>query len=169
MEQLKDSPYEVRLLDPANVRLVRSQAGVLSMEYGEERHAEVWLFRAFPLSRQDEYISVRTAKGEEIGLLERLTDLNEASLTEARNELKLRYLVPTVTHIEKIKQYPGMWVWELETTLGPVKLSMRNLHEHIQTVGPTRLLLSDLDGNRCEIKDIETLNAHSQKQLSKVI
>ncbi|TMV51508.1 DUF1854 domain-containing protein [Paenibacillus mesophilus] len=169
MEQATDSKYEIRLLDPANVRLSRSAGGVLEMEYDGELSPEVLLFQTYPLSRQEEYVSVRNGKGEEIGIIERLTDLAPGSLEEARKELRLRYLVPRVTRIDKIKQFPGMWVWELQTTLGPTKMSMRNLHEHIQTVGDNRLLLSDMDGNRCEIADMEALDPHSRKQLSRVL
>lgn len=169
MEQAADSKYEVRLLDPARVRFSRGNGGILEMEVEGERIPEVLLFRTYPLSRQEEYISARNGKGEEIGIIERLADLAPDSLEEARKELRLRYLVPRVTRIDKIKQFPGMWVWELQTTLGPTKLSMRNLHEHIQTVGDNRLLLSDMDGNRCEIADMDALDPQSRKQLSRVL
>jgi hypothetical protein len=166
---ITETPYEIRLLDPVDIRFVRTDGGVLAMDYEGERHPEVLLFRTFPLSKHEQFLSVRNAKGEEIGLLEQLSDLEPASQDEVRQELRLRYLVPSVTGIDRIKQYPGMWVWELQTTLGPVKLSMRNLHEHIQYVGPHRLLLSDIDGNRCEIFDIQALDPNSRKQLSRII
>ncbi|PYI55128.1 DUF1854 domain-containing protein [Paenibacillus flagellatus] len=164
-----DSPYEIRLLDPADVRFRRGAGGLLEMDHAGERHEEVLLYRTFPLSRQEHYISVRNGKGEEIGIVERLADLEPDSAEEARKELRLRYLVPRVIRIDKIKQFPSMWVWELETTLGPIKLSMRNLHEHIQQVGEKRLLLSDMDGNRCEIADMDALDPGSRKQLLRVV
>jgi hypothetical protein len=169
MEQVTDVKYEIRLLAPDRVRFLRGTGGVLEMDNEGERSPEVLLYRTYPLSRQEEYISVRDGKGEEIGIIERLSDLDPDSLEEARKELRLRYLVPRVERIDKIKQYPGMWVWELQTTLGPIKLSMRNLHEHIQMVGESRLLLSDMDGNRCEIYDTEALDPQSRKLLSRVM
>lgn len=168
-EQMASNPYEIRLLSPEHIRFMRSDGGVLEMEYEGERHPEVLLFRTFPLSKHEQFLSVRNGKGEEIGLLEQLSDLEQSSQDEVRQELRLRYLVPSVTSIDRIKQFPGMWVWELQTTLGPVKMSMRNLHEHIQNVGPDRLLLSDIDGNRCEIFDIQALDASSRKQLLRVL
>jgi hypothetical protein len=167
--QLANDTYEIKLLDPAKVRLFRSDRNVLEMEYEGERYAEVLVYRAFPLSRQEEYISIRTAKGDEIGIIERLQDLDAESLKEARIELQLRYLVPKITRIHKIRQLPGIWQWELETTLGPRKMSMRNLHDHMQFIGESRLIVSDLDGNRCEIPDIEALDPHSRKMLDKVL
>ncbi|MFK7696596.1 DUF1854 domain-containing protein [Paenibacillus sp. HJGM_3] len=164
-----ETSYEIRLLEPADLRFRRSDGGVLTLEYKEERHPEVLLYRTYPLSRHEQYLSVRSGKGEEIGVLERLSDLDPESQAEARKELKLRYLVPSVTSIVRIKQYPGMWVWDLQTTLGPIKMSMRNLHEHIQAIGSDRLLLSDIDGNRCEIFSIEALDANSRKILSRII
>lgn len=169
MEQVTDLKYEIRLLEPSKVRFSRGAGGVLEMEYEEVRSPEVLLYRTYPLSRQEQYISVRDGKGEELGIIEQLTDLAPDSLEEARKELRLRYLVPKVTRIDKIKQFPGMWVWELQTTFGPIKLSMRNLHEHIQMIGDKRLLLSDMDGNRCEIFDTDELDPQSRKQLARVL
>ncbi|WP_127579020.1 DUF1854 domain-containing protein [Paenibacillus koleovorans] len=167
--EAQEISYEIELLTPDEVRFVRRPGGMLGMEYKGVSYPEVLLYRTYPLSKSEQYLSVRQPKGEEIGILERLSDLDPASQAEVRTELRLRYLIPTVTRIVKIKQYPGMWVWELETSLGPIKLSMRNLHEHVQMIGADRILLSDLDGNRCEIPSVERLEPASQKQLSKIL
>jgi hypothetical protein len=161
--------YDIVLLDPKTAKFNRTPGGVLSLHTGSADYAEVLLFRAFPLSMQDRFISVRTPKGDEIGMIADVSELEEASRMEVLQELQLRYMIPRVTRIDKIKQLPGMWVWNLQTTLGPIKLSMRNLHEHVQSVGRGRLLLSDLDGNRCEIADIDALDAGSRKQLNRIM
>lgn len=161
--------YAIEVLDPAKLGLVRTEGGLLSMRLGEAYYPEVLLYRAFPLSMQTRYISVRTAKGDELGIIEDLAELSVDSRAEADKELSLRYMIPRVEQVVKIKQHPGMWVWELETTMGPLKMSMRNLHEHLQPIGSDRLMLSDMDGNRCEIASIRELDAGSRKQLGRIL
>ncbi|WP_409341593.1 DUF1854 domain-containing protein [Paenibacillus sp. MBLB4367] len=161
--------YDVAELDPATVAFRRSPGGVMTMESNGESYPEVLLYRTFPLSMPTQFISVRSSNGEEIGVIADLDSLDERSRREAERELTLRYLVPKVIRIERIKQNPGMWVWELETTLGPLKLTMRNLYEHLQSPAPGRLLISDMDGNRCEIENMEQLDANSKKWLRKFL
>lgn len=161
--------YDIAELNPGMMTLKRSPGGVLTMEADGVLHMEVLLYRTFPLSMPTQYISVRTAKGDEIGIINDIAKLQETSRREAERELALRYLVPIVTRIDKIKQSPGMWIWHLETTMGTVALSMRNLYEHIQSPAPGRLLLTDMDGNRCEIADMDQLDAHSKKQLQRIL
>ncbi|MDF2671408.1 MAG: hypothetical protein K0R67_3714 [Paenibacillus sp.] len=161
--------YDITLLEPSKIHFVRSPGGMLTLDTGTDFHPEVWLYRSFPLSMQERFISVRNSKGEELGMIEDLAELSEDSIEAVQLELSFRYMIPKVTKILKIKQLPGMWQWDLETTLGPIKLSMRNLHEHVQRVGGAGLLLTDLDGNRCEISDTESLDASSKRQLGQVL
>jgi hypothetical protein len=160
--------YDITLLEPAKAHFVRSPGGMLTLDTGTNFYPEILLYRAFPLSMQERFISVRNAKGEELGVIEDLAELQPDSREAVRLELSFRYMIPKVTRILKIKQLPGMWRWDMETTLGPIKLTMRNLHEHVQRVGRTGLLLTDLDGNRCEITDTENLDASSRRLLGQV-
>lgn len=166
---MSNGSYEIVVLDAGSVSFRRTDGGMLSMESGGTLYPEVLLYRAFPLSRQDEYISVRDREGLEIGIIAGLSELDDISRKEVEKELKLRYLLPQVQQIVSIKQHSGMWVWHLQTSLGPIKLTMRNLHEHVQPIARKRLLLSDMDGNRCEIHDYTALDPQSRKQLMRVL
>jgi hypothetical protein len=162
-------PYEIQILDSRQVWMERSPGGVLQATIDGVDYPEILLFRAYPFSRPTEYISVRTPKEEEIGLIRSLNELEAASRKEVERELNLRYLIPRVTHIEKIKQTPGLWIWKVETTLGSMTLALRNLHEHLQSPAPGRYLITDIEGRRCEIPDIAALDAHSRKQWNKIV
>lgn len=162
-------PYEIIVLDSQNVWLGRSSGGVLQAVIDGVEYPEVLLYRAYPFSKPTEYISVRNPKEEEIGIIRNLMELETASREEAERELHLRYLIPRITHIEKIQQKPALWIWKVETTLGPMTLALRNLHEHLQSPAPGRYLISDIEGRRCEIEDISTLDAHSRKQWNKIL
>ncbi|WP_282935547.1 DUF1854 domain-containing protein [Paenibacillus sp. RC67] len=162
-------PYEIVLLDSRNVWLARSAGGLLQAVIDGVEYPEVLLYRAYPFSRPTEYISVRTPKEEEIGIILKLSELEDGSREEAERELNLRYLIPRITHIEKIAQKPALWIWNVETTLGTMTLALRNLHEHLQSPAPGRYLISDIEGRRCEIEDINALDAHSRKQWGKIL
>jgi hypothetical protein len=74
-----------------------------------------------------------------------------------------------MTHTEKIAQKPALWIWNVKTSLGPMTLALRNLHEHLQSPAPGRYLITDIEGRRCEIPDIAALDAHSRKQWGKIL
>lgn len=164
-----DDTFDITLLNPDQTIFMRSSGGMLTMAHKGTSYSEVHLYRAFPLSKWSEYISVRTPKGDEIGILAELAALDEASRGEVERELLHSYMVPEVTGIDKIKENPGMWVWHVQTTMGPAYISMPNLHEHVQTIAPGRLLLSNQDGDRWEIPDLQALDKHSQKQMSNIM
>jgi len=160
-------PYDIRCLDPADVVLSRGRGGVLRAVIDGTEYPEVALSRIFPLSIPKKYISVNKPDGEEIGIITDISQLGPSSLQELEAELRFRYLVPIVTRIDRIKQEPSLWIWDVQTDRGPMSLVMRNLHEHVQTVSQGRLMITDIDGRRCEIVQVDQLDAHSHKQLSK--
>lgn len=162
-------PYEVVILNPAAVSLTRNSGGLLQAVIDGVEHPHVALFRTYPLSRPFQYISVRDPKGEEIGIVRALSELDTDSRQEAEAELRLAYLVPRVTRIDRIKDEPGLWIWDLQTDRGPLRAAMRNLHEHLQVPGTGRLLITDMDGRRCEIASVEALDSHSRRELAKVM
>jgi hypothetical protein len=166
---MKRDPYEIVIMDAGQVWLGRSPGGVLQATIGGEDYPEVHLFRCYPFSKPAEYISVRTPKVDEIGIIRSLEELEAASREEAQRELNLRYLIPRITYIEKIQQKPALWIWNVDTTLGPMTLAMRNLHEHLQSPAPGRYLITDIEGRRCEIPDIAQLDAHSRRQWDKIL
>jgi hypothetical protein len=74
-----------------------------------------------------------------------------------------------VTRVDSVKFKSDLWLWELQTHLGPTRMAMRNLHEHLQYPGGGRVILTDIQGKRCEIPDWQTLDAHSRRQLEEVL
>ncbi len=162
-------PYQVRMLHPSDVSFSRGDGGVLQAVVQGTAYEEIALYRTFPLTRPAEYISVRTAQGEEIGVIADISELDPESFREAQTELRFRYLVPAVNRIDGIKQTPGLWIWKVQTNLGPMRLTMRNLHEHLQFPAPGRVLITDMDGRRSEIPDVRKLDARSRRELRKIM
>ena len=82
-----------------------------------------------------------------------------------REELARRYLVPAVQRILTAKERFGTVDWEMETDRGVRKLTTRNLRENVQRPAPGRIILSDVDGNRYDIRNIDELDLNSQQLL----
>jgi hypothetical protein len=147
----------------------RDHGGILNVIINNEVYEEISLYRTFPFSKPYEYISIRTKSDEELGIIKNIEKLEKLSKEEAYKELRLRYLIPKVTHILAIEQEPGLWTMELDTDRGKLQLLMRNIHEHIQYTGTERILITDMEGKRCEITEINKLDKHSLRELDKVL
>jgi len=161
--------YDIRVFEPSEVTFSRSSGGVLQGIIDGTPHEELVVYRAFPFRYTTEFISIRNAKGEELGIVRDLSELDEESRKELNTELEFRYFLPKVTRVDSVKQRTDLWIWELQTNLGPTRLTMRNLHEYVQFPGGHRMILTDLNGKRCEITDWNALDAHSRKQLADVV
>lgn len=166
--QTKD-PYEINILDPENVSLCRGKGGVFQGVIEGKAYDELIVFRAFPFMYTTKYISIRNLKEEEIGIVRDLEQLDLESRTELEKELQFRYFLPKVMRIDSIKSKTDLWIWDLQTHLGPTRITMRNLHEHLQFPGGNRIILTDTNGKRCEISDWKALDGHSRKQLNDVV
>lgn len=166
MEEL----FELRLLQPDEIQIQRQSGGLLQAELNDQMHEEINIYQVFPFKRPNQYISIRTSDGNELGIVKDITELDPISRTELEKELHLRYLLPKVIKIKRIKQEPGrLWVIELMTDRGDIRLLMRNLHEHIKILPTGRILLTDIDGLRCEITDRNDLDFQSLNELRKIM
>lgn len=160
---------DIRILQPADVYVYRSEGGVLQGVIVGKTYDELLVYLAFPMQYTSSYLSIRTKEGNELGIVRELAELEKDSAAALEEELGLRYFLPRVSRIERIKQKSDLWFWEMQTHLGPMRIIMRNLHEHIHFPGGDRIILSDLDGRRCDIENWKRLDAHSQRLLRDIL
>lgn len=161
--------YDIRIFEPSHVFFSRGPGGVFQGVIDGKTYEELVVYRAFPFLYTTQYISIRNEKGEELGIVRDLAQLDGESAKELQRELGYRYFLPIVTRVDSVKQKSELWIWELQTNLGPTRLAMRNLHEHLLFPGDGRVVLSDMNGRRCEIADWRALDAHSRMQLTDVL
>lgn len=165
---MKDT-YDIHMIEPDCALFSRGQGGVFQGVINGKPYEELVVYRAFPFLYTTQYISIRDAKGDELGIIRDIADLDEESLREIERELQFRYFLPRVTSVDGVKQKSDLWLWELQTNLGPTRIAMRNLHEHMQFPSGNRIILTDINGKRCEIADWQALDSYSRKQLTDVI
>jgi hypothetical protein len=153
---------EKRYLDAKKLRFAKHGACLRLTLEDEVSYLEVKVTRLFPLSDPDCYLAVRDKDNEEIGILTKLSDLDEANRNLILEQLERRYLMPIITRVINVKERFGTAEWEVETSRGKRKFTMRNMRENITNVTPYRYLLTDVDGNRFDVRDLRELDSTSK-------
>lgn len=115
-----------------------------------------------PLTRPGKYLALLNGKGEEITTIADPDQLENASKAAVMEELHRRYLTATVHKVTHAKNEFGATYWHVITDRGERDFVTQSLQENAQWLGPTHLLLIDVDGNRFEIPDIEALDLKSR-------
>lgn len=122
----------------------------------------VEVLAAFPLSHPEENIVLRDGKGQELGVLHRLSEVPEEARTLLREELRRRYFLPRITKIHNIQERFGSSVWEVDTDRGPCQIVTAQMNEAVHELKPSRYLITDSNGSRYEIVDLRQLDMDSQ-------
>ncbi|MCL2740868.1 MAG: DUF1854 domain-containing protein [Oscillospiraceae bacterium] len=155
----------IRYLDPVSTAFKETEGGFVSMEAGpDESYPRVNFQRSFPFSRSGEFISVRTVEGKEIGIIKKLSLFASEAVAMVGRQLDRRYFSPTVTKINSIKEEFGYNYFDVESSAGQCRFTVRGGH-NVVSITETRVLLLDVDGNRFEIPDINKLDDRSLKRL----
>jgi hypothetical protein len=155
---------ELHYLEPLTIRFERTGAQ-LHLDLGSIAYRNVVLTCAFPLSLPLYFLSVRDADNNEIGMIKDASELdteNQRIITEA---LERRYLMPIIQRVLRVKERFGTLDWKVMTDRGPRAFTTRDLRENVVHPTPERTLLTDVDGNRYDVRDIYALDRASQAWL----
>lgn len=125
----------------------------------------VWLHRVFPFDLEDEFISVQTKDGDEIGIIRNLSDFDKETQDILRDEMTRKYFVPVIKRIITLKERRGFSYWKVETDIGETELSLQDTYKSITRVGGDRAFVTDISGNRFEIESLDGLDRRSRKKL----
>ncbi len=136
---------------------------------GTQIYERVNLYRSFPLTKPDEYISVRDVDKNEICLIRQLSDLSPQMQEMARFDLDRRYFTPEITKINSIKDEYGHVYMSVETDCGNKHITVPNGSSNFVHLTEVRMILIDIDGNRFGIQDYTKLDSKSVRLLETVI
>ena len=158
---------EMRFLTKDNAKFSRTDGGFVALKFGEKEYARVGVYLTFPLTMPEEYISIREAdeKAKEIGIIEKLSQLDKEQQDMIREQIKLRYFMPTITKVLDIKDEYGYAYWNVTTTFGACRFTTRMSGDAVILLGESRLMVTDIDGNRYEIPDFYQLSVTERKKL----
>ena len=171
---------EMHFLTGENARFRRTEGGFVALtvkEAGEEKHSEteagtreydrVGVYLTFPLTNPEEFISIREAdeKAKEIGIIEKLSQLEKDQQEMLREQIKLRYFRPVITKVLDVKDEYGYAYWNVVTTFGACRFTTQMSGEAVINLSDARLMVTDIDGNRYEIPDFYQLGVMERKKL----
>jgi Domain of unknown function (DUF1854) len=155
---------ELHYLDPPTIRFERAGAR-LHLDLGGTAHRNVTVTCAFPLSLPLRFLSVRDADNNEIGMIKDASELDAENLRIITEALERRYLMPIIQRVLRVKERFGTLDWEVITDRGLRTFTTRDLRENVVHPAPGRALLTDVDGNRYDVRDLYALDRASQAWL----
>ena len=97
------------------------------------------------------------------------SELSPENWALIQEELRRRYLNGVVIKVLQATTEFGATYWTVETDRGRKEFVTQSLQENAQWLGPTHLLLVDVDGNRFEIPDIEALDEDSRRRVDNTV
>lgn len=153
---------DLRYLDATRLRFEQVEAQLRLFIANECCYANVSVLRIFPLSQTDRYLSVRDGKNNEVGIITDLRELDRWSQRLINDALERRYVIPVISQITEVRERFGTVEWQVETDRGPRRFTTRNTREHSMQPSPGRFLLTDVDGNRYDVRDLDALDSASQ-------
>lgn len=163
-------------LTQENAKFFRSEGGLVSLtltnEDGSEEFFErVLPIRSFPITEPEEFISIREpetkdkGKGDEIGMIRRMSDFPDDVQALLREELSRRYFTPEILKIFSVKEKFGYSYWEVQTSSGKISFVMTNPSSNIRTLEDGRVFIHDIDGNCFAITDPAKLDKASFRHI----
>lgn len=167
LKRESDELLEIRFLTKENATFTRTNGGFVALKFGEKEYSRVGVYLTFPLTEPEEFISIREAdeKAKEIGIIEKLSQLDRDQQEMIREQVKLRYFMPTILKVLDIKDEYGYAYWNVATSFGACRFTTRMSGDAVITLGESRLLVTDIDGNRYEIPDFYQLSVTERKKL----
>lgn len=156
---------EIKYMDPETAIFSLTPGGFLSVNTEDDSYSHVNLHRAFPFTRDSEYISVRDQYGKEIGIIKSISDFPKETIIMLEGDIKRRYFSPKIESIIAIKEELGFTYWEVMTNAGPCRFTAKVSSSLVTQLSGNRLLISDVDGSRFEVSDYKSLDEKSLKSL----
>jgi hypothetical protein len=161
--------YDTRYLAPDEIVLGREGDSLLC-SIGGETHRDVQLKCAFPMSHPGQYIVIKVPEKGEVGVIRNLQDLDAAQKEIVLEEMRRTYFVPVITKILSVEEEFGMSAWEVETDRGSCTIKVRRRgKESVTERDDGGMVITDVDSNRFEVKDVNALDAKSRSFLGRLV
>lgn len=168
MEKECEEMLNIHSLNKQNCSFCETDGGFISLDYNGMKYENVNIIRTFPFTEPFCYLSVRKSEGKknEIGIINNLNkDFDEETVAIISKQLNVRYFMPTIEHITSVKEENRFVVFKVKTNHGNMEFSIQSNGNHFSYLSDTRILITDLEGNRYEIPDIEKLSPKDLKKL----
>ncbi|MGF7144512.1 hypothetical protein HNQ56_002943 [Anaerotaenia torta] len=168
MEKETQEMLRLRFITKENAVFRRTEGGFVSLEIEGESYPRVQVHQSFPFTDPDAYISIREPdeKAKEIGIIKSLKkDVSKETREMLEEQIRLRYFTPKIEKIIDIKDEYGFAYFDVLTDHGACRFTIHMGGGSVVNLSDTRLMITDLDGNRFEVPDVTRLTAPELKKL----
>ncbi|MBQ9467737.1 MAG: DUF1854 domain-containing protein [Clostridia bacterium] len=166
--------YEIAgltLFEPSN-SVIRGENGFpvlfTKSKEGEKRVGVVEAKRAFPFECENEYIVLEDGEGRDLGVIRDLAARSESERAVLGACLERRYYMPKIRGLYKVSDKFGFCYFKASTDAGDVEFSVHDPYKSIVLLG-RRMILTDADGNRFEIPDVDALPKKDRKKIEQFL
>ena len=125
----------------------------------------VYFHRAFPFDLPDKFISVQDRDSKEYGIIKDIANLDDESRKNALIALDRKYFTPNITKIISVKERFGYSYWVVVTDKGRMNFTLQDTFRSIARISDSRLVISDIDGNRYNILNTDSLDSSSYRKI----
>ena len=145
----------------------RTEGGFVNLTTKGKTYRGVKVVRLFPFTDAEKYISIREGdeKGREIGIIEDLNALPEETVAILKEQLSLNYFTPVIQKIYDIKDEYGYAYFHVLTDKGECRFAINMASNAVTKLSDERLIISDLDENRFEVRDVNALTMKEKRKL----
>lgn len=148
----------IKYLTCSNAVFTITEGQMLSVKVDGVEHPAVYVHCSFPHTNRSIYLSVRTIENQEIGMIRSLDEFSAETTLLLEEQVRIRYFTPEITRVVHVKEEFGYAYWEAETTAGLCRFTVRGGGGNTKLINASRLLVTDVDGNRFVIPDLNSLS-----------
>lgn len=152
------------MLEQSNCCFSLNKNGFLQARIDGENVGRVKIVCTQPLTAPNEYISVISMEDKEHGIIRSIDDFDEEQMRFILNDIKSRYFCPLISEIISIKDKMGSFYFDVTVSDRKKSFMVRDLTKNIRQQGDS-VTITDMDGNRYKIEDINAINRKSRRKL----
>lgn len=160
-------PAEPPPADPPEWRLERAAHGRLDfIDATGQRHVDVEVLRAFPVSAPDGPVAIVSDDGAELAWIDQLAALDPSFQTLLERELSQREFLPVIDQIESVSDGEPT-EWTVVTDRGPRRFTVAHVDD-IVYAADGGAFITDTVGVRYRIPRVSRLDARSRRLLDRM-
>lgn len=166
---MENETTQIPYIEPATLRVRLDSRGRLEGEINGVEVKNVRARAAFPFTRPDCFIELRSEAGDLLGFIRSLGGVEPESAAAAAASARLGRFVPRIVRVLSIKGRGQMRRWSVETDRGGAEFSVRGRRQNMEEAAGGEHIVTDTEGNRYRIPAVPELDARSLFQLRKVL
>lgn len=155
----------VGFLDPQKCSFYINPKGFTALRIEDKDYRRVRLLRTLPLQRPFEYIGVSDMDKKEIGIIRNVADFSPEQREIIEKDLAARYYSPNITEIYSVKEKMGSFYFDVSIDGFKKTFAVKDISRNIKVLDSGAVMLTDADGNRFIIPDIDKLKSKTRRQL----